>query len=93
MTWLRLENIVQFTVSGRTGSLSIPARSVISRSRITIPSAGWHAGKKGCVIMSKDNPFIFVFNTQPEVEDIILELQKAGFDKWAKIIRAIVSIK
>jgi endonuclease V-like protein UPF0215 family len=43
--------------------------------------------------MLKDNSVIFVFNTQPEVEDIILELQKAGFDKWAKIIRAIMSSK
>ncbi|WP_158310143.1 hypothetical protein [Desulfosporosinus acidiphilus] len=43
--------------------------------------------------MSKDNSLIFVVNTQPEVEDTILELQKAGFEKWAKIIRAIMSSK
>ena len=40
--------------------------------------------------MPKENSILSVFNTHPEAEDTIEELQKAGYHRLARIIRVIV---
>jgi hypothetical protein len=36
--------------------------------------------KKGCASMSVENSVVSIFNTHPETEEAIKELQRSGFD-------------